>query len=129
MKHLMSCLVVGLLFVACGNNTQKYQAKDLLGRWKVYSVNYRGKDISKSSDPKQNNGILFEENGNYERFGMLGFQDTGSYALEEEWLIFTSQQDSLPQYNTIQLQNDSLFLVTILAGGDSLKMGLYKMPD
>lgn len=127
MKHLMS-LVCCLLLMACQDNAdQKRLEKDLLGRWKIYQVRYGKKDISKSSDPGNENGIDFYDNNTYYRFGNLGFQDTGRYSLEEGCLVFTSEKDSLKQYTLIDLERDTLKIIIPLEKDDTLKMSLYKM--
>lgn len=125
MKYWISLVCCSTLWMAC----QQDKAMDLEGNWKIYKISYGGKDISKSSDPFNENGISFYEDNTYKRFGNAGFQDTGSYTLEEDWLVFASEQDSLKQYTIPNLQQDTLEIVIPLEEDDTLKMGLYKMKE
>lgn len=124
MKYLFSlvCCCSALLF-ACGSD----QASALEGSWKIYKVNYGGKDISKSSDPTNENGFWFDGSNNYRRFGNEAHRDTGTYILEEGWLSFKSQQDSLEVRAIVNLEQDSIQLFFPMHNDDTLKMRLYKM--
>ncbi|MGH1335651.1 MAG: hypothetical protein ACRBFS_05940 [Aureispira sp.] len=125
MKYLISLICCGALLMACG----KDKASTLKGNWKIYNVNYGGKDISKSSDPTKENGFWFDGTQHYRRFGNEAHQDTGEYRIEGDWLSFRSQQDSLEIRALLDLKNDTIQLVFPMETEDTLRMSLYKMEE
>lgn len=125
MKYWISLVCCSTLLIAC----QQDKAKDLEGNWKIYKTSYGKRDISKSSDPFNENGITFYENKTYRRFGNAGFQDSGKYTLEEDWLVFDSEQDSLKQYTFTTVQQDSMEIIIPLEEDDTIRMNLYKMKE
>jgi hypothetical protein len=127
MKYLLLVITI-MVLTACGSDEPA--ANQLEGNWKIYQVSYGGKDISKSSDPTNENGFWFDGNTNYRRFGNPGHRDTGAYKLDGDWLTFKSQQDSMEISALVDWeQQDTLKLLFSLENNDTLKMSLYKMAD
>lgn len=127
MKYLLLVTIITIL-AACGSDEPA--SDQLEGNWKIYQVSYGGKDISKSSDPTNENGFWFDGSANYRRFGNLGHRDTGEYKFDGAWLTFKSQQDSMEIRALVDLeQQDTLKLLFSLQNNDTLKMSLYKMAE
>lgn len=124
MKYLL--LVVGIATLTACNNDR---ASELKGNWKTYKVNYGGKDISKSSDPTNENGLWFDGTSNYRRFGNLGHRDSGKYTFKDNRLNMKAEKDSSNFNALVDLQADTLHLLLPLEGDDTLKMSLYKMAE
>ena len=124
MKYLISLVCCSVLLMTCGNDKN-----NLKGNWKIYKVRYGDKDISKSSDPTQENGFWFDGENTYRRFGNKAHQDTGTYHQEGRWLSFSSQQDSLEIRAILDAHQDTITLIFPMQEADTLKMSLYKMEE
>ncbi len=126
MKYVIGLVLCSTFWMACQSKEQLDREK-LAGNWKIDKVSFGGKDISKSSDPTQENGFWFDTENGYRRFGNAAHRDTGRYVLDGQWLSFTSQQDSVPVNAAFRFVQDSLQLVFPMEEDDTLKMRLYKM--
>jgi len=122
-------LVFSLIITACNldvSNTNHL----IIGKWKIYKTRMAGKDITKSSDPKNENGLDFKDAAFYESFGNEGHQDGGTYRLsnESKSLLLTSDKTANSSTTaTVDLQGDTLKLEFELEGNKKLEMELYRM--
>lgn len=126
MKICLFILSLVLLF-SCNNSAEK--KNPIKGKWKVYQTRLNGRDISKSSDPKNENGIAFGEQNAYESFGNLGHQDKGVYSISNngKTLTLSSGKGNNSTTAKIDWQGDSLQLEFKLDNNGILEMGLYNL--
>lgn len=124
MKQLIWVLVLFFLG-ACNNNSQ--EAKSLIGKWKIYKTVLDNKDISKSSDPSNENGIEFKADGQYVGFGNPGHQGAGTYELKDNVVIFKSELTPGNTEAEMTLEQDTLHLKMLMDGSKPLSMSLYRM--
>lgn len=108
MKYWYCFIIVLWAGIACEGD--QYINSDLLGKWKVYKTRLNDKDISKRSDPTNENGFEFRADGTYETFGNLGHQDHGRYKIEEDRLTFISEEGKSRSTAQIDLKQDTLYL-------------------
>ena len=123
-------MLLGLCFVLSACNIQQVKEPDsITGKWKIYKTNIGGRDISKSSDPTNENGIEFRADGTFYSFGNPGHRDEGVYYMEEEGVLtFESiKKKNVISKALVEINEDSLQLSFQLNQGKLLNISLYKM--
>ncbi len=123
----MGLLLCSLFCMAC--NSDKAQQAALEGNWKTDRVYYGQQDISKSSDPTNENGFWFDGENKYRRFGNPAHREEGTYQIEGEWLTLQAADDSLTTSAWYDLDGDSLSLLIPLIDDDTIRMQLHKMNE
>ena len=79
----IGCLgIIFLLFSFSCDRSIDSCKQSFIGKWKIFKVNYGGKDISKSSDLKNVNSFHFNESGNYAVKGTAAMEESGHV----EWI-------------------------------------------
>jgi len=123
----MRCILflIALCCLSC-NNKQEIP-EDLIGRWKTYDTKLNKKDISKSSDPTNENGLEFQPNGNYISFGNPRHQDEGVYEVNQDNLLFKSKKEPGATKAKMVLRQDTLQLKMSVDSTTTLSMKLYRM--
>lgn len=117
-----------IILIACLSCQSKDKIpKDLIGKWKIYQTQLNRKDITKSADPTNQNGLEFHANENYRSFGNPGHQDEGTYTVEEHVLTFESQETKSRTGAKMILIEDTLHLEILMDSSKTLSMSLYKM--
>lgn len=122
---MINRLLLGLLILGTFVQCERQPAVE--GRWKIDKVAFAGKDISKSSDPHNRNGMAFYADGSYAQFGYNSFQDTGTYTLKRGVLHLQSQQKDTELWGNLNISNDTLYLRFIMEGSAELTMQLYRL--
>lgn len=118
-------LIVSLGCLACNNKQEVPEA--LIGRWKTYDTKLNARDISKRSDPTNENGLEFQANGNYISFGNPKHQDEGTYEVKKDNLLFKSKNSSGATTAKMNLMQDTLHLKIAVDTTSTLFMKLYRM--
>jgi hypothetical protein len=127
MKILFLSSILIMIF-SCNGSTSENNSK-IVGKWKIYKTNSGGKDISKSSDPGNKNGLEFREDGSYHGFGNPGHQDEGLFSLRDKGKTLEMKN---PDHNSssianIEIQQDSLRLTFDIGNKKKLNIYLYRM--
>jgi len=117
--------LVILCCLSC-NNKQDVPT-ELIGKWKTHHTRLNAKDISKSSDPTNENGLEFQSNGNYISFGNPRHQDQGVYEVDGANLLFKSKKITGVTKAKMTLVKDTLELKMSMDSTTTLFMKLYKM--
>lgn len=123
-------LLAFILVVTACNSDVSNTNQLIIGKWKIYKIRMAGKDITKSSDPKNENGFEFKNTTTYQSFGNKGHQDGGAYNLSNRGKSLLLTSDKIENSSTaaaIELQGDTLNLEFHLEGNKKLEMALYRM--
>ena len=108
-------------------NSKPNRPEALIGKWKMYDIKINKKDISKSSDPTNVNGLEFQANGNYISFGNPNHEDQGVYEVKENDLLFRSEKMAGSSRAQMILAQDTLQLEMRVDSTKTLFMKLYRM--
>lgn len=121
-------LIITSISICCLSCNGKQEVPEaLIGKWKIYKTQLNNKDISKSADPTNENGLEFQTNGNYISFGNPKHQDQGIYEVEKNNLLFKSKETSGLTKAQMTLIPDTLQLTMSVDSSTTLFMKLYKM--
>ncbi len=122
-------LFLCFIFFACDTQLSK-QSGAIVGKWKIYKTKAGLRDISKSADPTNENGLEFREDGTFLSFGNPGHRDEGVYSLLEGGILIleSSKNKHAVSKATVEIRGDSLDLSFQLNEDQPLNISLYKMP-
>jgi hypothetical protein len=116
-----------IAFCCLSCNNKQDIPEGLIGKWKTYHTKLNAKDISKRSDPTNENGLEFQPNGNYISFGNPRHQDEGVYEVNKEDLLFKSKNSTGATTAKMVLIQDTLQLQISMDTTNTLLMKLYRM--
>lgn len=126
MRYIL--LIITCISICCFSCKGKQEVPEaLIGEWKIYKTRLNKKDISKSADPTNVNGLEFQANGNYISFGNPRHQDEGAYEVSGAQLTFKSSQTTGITSAKMILSQDTLELNMSVDSTKTLFMKLYKM--
>jgi hypothetical protein len=125
MRVVLILFVVALCCLSCNNKQDIPQG--LIGKWKIFYTKMNGKDISKSADPTNENGLEFQADGNYISFGNPRHQDKGIYEVNKDNLLLKSKTNSGTTSTKMLLKQDTLQLEISVDSTSTLFMNLYRM--
>lgn len=123
MRKILYLLV--LCCLSCNNNQDIPEG--LVGKWKMYYTKFNAKDISKSSDPTNENGLEFQANGDYISFGNPRHEDEGTYEVDQDNLLLKSKKTLGATKAKMLLTGDTLQLDMNIDTTSTLLMKLYRM--
>ncbi|MBL4650628.1 MAG: hypothetical protein JKY03_12935 [Aureispira sp.] len=123
----MKCILFLIAFCCLSCNNKPNIPEALIGKWKTYETKLNTKDISKSSDPTNENGLEFQSDGNYISFGNPNHQDQGVYEVNKDDLLFKSKKISGATRAKMLLTQDTLQLKISMDTTTTLFMKLYRM--
>jgi len=123
MRYILFLIV--LCYLSC--NSRQDIPTALIGKWKTYDTKLNAKDISKSADPTNENGLEFQSNGNYISFGNPRHQDRGIYEVDKNNLILRSKQMIGMTRAKMILAQDTLELEISVDSTTTLFMKLYRI--
>ena len=121
-------LVLCFIFFAC-DSQQRKELDTIIGKWKIYKTKVGARDISKSADPTNENGLEFRENGTFHSFGNPGHLDEGVYSLQEGGILIleSSKNKHAVSKARVEIRGDSLDLSFQVNENQALNISLYKM--
>ncbi|CAA6830132.1 MAG: Unknown protein [uncultured Aureispira sp.] len=123
----MKCILFLLVLCCLSCNNKPNIPEALIGKWKIYDTKFNTKDISKSSDPTNENGLEFQANGNYISFGNPRHEDQGTYEVNKDDLLFKSRKIVGVTNAKMILAQDTLQLNIAVDSTKTLFMKLYRM--
>ncbi|BDS14769.1 hypothetical protein [Aureispira anguillae] len=126
MKSIGYLILFGLL-IACKDN--HHFNEKLVGKWKIYKTRLNQRDISKSADPKHENGLEFKANGDYLSFGNARHQGKGTYELKGDRLLLRDAVENGTNSAMLKLQQDTLSLEFSFDSTQVLSLRLYRMKE
>ena len=127
MKTLILLSILTVL-ISCNSSSSENNSQ-LVGKWKIYKTHSGGKDITKSADPGNKNGLEFREDGSYHGFGNPGHQDKGLFFLTDKGktLEMKNPEHNSSSFADIEIQQDSLRLTFGISNKKIINIYLYRM--
>ncbi len=119
-------IILIFLLVAC-HSEQSKNSKMIVGKWKTIKTKMDKTDISKRSDPTNENGLEFRADGSFVSFGNPMNQDKGTYSFSEGGKNLEMKGENGVGTASIDWRGDTLLLAFPYNKVQTINMTLCRM--